>query len=128
MKTALYLRVSTEDQAREGYSLEVQRETLEAFAKREGLEVYKVYSDNGISGYSSDRPALAALLADAKGGKFGLVLVSKLDRFSRNLKDLLHLVDQLSKYEVGFKSAGEPFDTTTSASFSTTSSNLAGLL
>ncbi|MDD2803954.1 MAG: recombinase family protein [Elusimicrobiales bacterium] len=115
MKTALYLRVSTEDQAREGYSLEVQRETLEAFAKREGLEVYKVYSDNGISGYSSDRPALAALMADAKGGKFGLVLVSKLDRFSRNLKDLLHLVDQLSKYEVGFKSAGEPFDTTTSA-------------
>ena len=48
MKTALYLRVSTEDQVREGYSLEVQRETLEAFAKREGLEVYKVYSDNGV--------------------------------------------------------------------------------
>jgi len=115
MKTALYLRVSTEDQAREGYSLEVQRETLEAFAKREGLEVYKVYSDNGISGYSSDRPALAALLADAKGGKFGLVLVSKLDRFSRNLKDLLSLVDTLSDQGVGFKSAGEPFDTTTSA-------------
>jgi len=115
MKIALYLRVSTEDQAREGYSLEVQRETLEAFAKREGLEVYKVYSDNGISGYSSDRPALAALMADAKGGKFGLVLVSKLDRFSRNLKDLLHLVETLSCDNVAFKSAGEPFDTTTSA-------------
>jgi len=115
MKTALYLRVSTEDQAREGYSLEVQRETLEAFAKREGLEVYKVYSDNGISGYSTNRPALAALMADAKGGKFGLVLVSKLDRFSRNLKDLLQLVDTLYTQNVGFKSAGEPFDTTTSA-------------
>ncbi|MBI4801114.1 MAG: recombinase family protein [Elusimicrobia bacterium] len=116
MKTALYLRVSTEDQAKEGYSLEVQRETLEAFAKREGFEVYKVYSDDGISGYTSDRrPELAALLADAKGGKFGLVLVSKLDRFSRNLKDLLNLVDELCSYGAGFKSAGEPFDTTTSA-------------
>ena len=82
MKTALYLRVSTEDQAREGTSLEVQRETLEAFAKREGLEVYKVYSDDGISGATTDRPALAALMADAKGGKFGLVLVAKIDRFS----------------------------------------------
>ena len=116
MKTALYLRVSTEDQAKEGYSLEVQREVLEAFAKKEGLEVYKVYSDDGISGYTSDRrPALAALLADAKADKFGLVLVSKLDRFSRNLRDLLNLVDDLCSYGVGFKSAGEPFDTTTSA-------------
>jgi len=116
MKTALYLRVSTEDQAKEGYSLEVQREVLEAFAKKEGLEVYKVYSDDGISGYTSDRrPALAALLADAKGGKFGLVLVSKLDRFSRNLRDLLNLVEELCSYGAGFKSAGEPFDTTTSA-------------
>ena len=115
MKTALYLRVSTEDQAREGYSLEVQRETLEAFVKREGHEIFKVYSDEGISGATTRRPALAALLADAKGGKFGLVLVAKLDRFSRNLKDLLILVDELCSYGVGFKSAGEPFDTTTSA-------------
>ncbi|MCX5784124.1 MAG: recombinase family protein, partial [Elusimicrobia bacterium] len=116
MKIALYLRVSTEDQAKEGYSLEVQRETLEAFAKREGLEIYKIYSDDGISGYTSDRrPALAALLADAKSGKFDLVLVSKLDRFSRNLRDLLNLVEELCSYGVGFKSAGEPFDTTTSA-------------
>jgi len=114
MKTALYLRVSTEDQAREGTSLEVQRETLEAFAKREGLEVYKVYSDDGISGATTDRPALAALMADAKGGKFGLVLVAKIDRFSRNLRDLLNLVDHLSGHGVGFKSAGEPFDSTTS--------------
>ena len=115
MKTALYLRVSTEDQAKEGYSLQVQREVLEAFAKKEGFEVYKVYSDDGISGYTSDRPALNALLADAKSGKFGLVLVSKLDRFSRNLRDLLNLVDELCSYGAGFKSAGEPFDTTTSA-------------
>ncbi len=115
MKTAIYIRVSTEDQAKEGYSLEVQREYLESFAKREGLEVFKIYQDDGISGYSTERPALKELLKDAKEKKFDLVLVYKIDRFSRNLKDLLNLVDELSTYGVGFKSATEPFDTTTSA-------------
>ena len=115
MQIAIYIRVSTEDQAKEGYSLEVQREYLESFAKREGLEIFKVYQDDGISGYSTERPALKNLLKDAKEKKFNLVLVYKIDRFSRNLKDLLNLVDELSTYGVGFKSATEPFDTTTSA-------------
>ncbi|MCD6311718.1 MAG: recombinase family protein, partial [Elusimicrobia bacterium] len=108
-------RVSTEDQVKEGYSLEVQREYLEAFAKREGYEIFKAYSDEGISAFSTRRTALQKLLADAKTKKFDLVLVHKIDRFSRNLKDLLNLVDELSSYGVGFKSATEPFDTTTSA-------------
>jgi len=115
MKIAIYIRVSTEDQAKEGYSLEVQREYLEAFAKREGYEIFEMYSDDGISAYSTRRPALQKLLADAKAKRFKLVLVHKIDRFSRNLKDLLMLVDELSSYGVGFKSATEPFDTTTSA-------------
>ncbi|MBI5123197.1 recombinase family protein, partial [Candidatus Roizmanbacteria bacterium] len=114
MITAIYIRVSTEDQAKEGYSLEVQREYLESFAKREGLEIFKVYQDDGISGYSTERPALKELLKAAKEKKFDLVLVYKIDRFSRNLKDLLNLVDELSTYGVGFKSGTEPFDTTTS--------------
>jgi len=115
MKCSAYIRVSTEDQAKEGYSLEVQREQLESFAKREGLELFKVYQDDGISGYTTERPALKELLKDAKQKKFDLVLVYKIDRFSRNLKDMLNLVDELSSYGVGFKSATEPFDTTTSA-------------
>src|SRR3989338_11439506 len=115
MKISIYIRVSTEDQAKEGYSLEVQREYLESFAVREGYEIFKVYSDDGISAYSTRRPALQALLADAKAKRFELVLVHKIDRFSRNLKDLLMLIDELSSYGVGFKSATEPFDTTTSA-------------
>ncbi|MDP2940256.1 MAG: recombinase family protein, partial [Candidatus Omnitrophota bacterium] len=112
---AIYVRVSTEDQAKEGYSLEVQREYLESFAVREGYEIFKVYSDDGISAYSTRRPALQALLVDAKAKRFEFVLVHKIDRFSRNLKDLLMLVDELSSYGVAFKSATEPFDTTTSA-------------
>ena len=114
MKIAIYTRVSTEDQAKEGYSLEVQREYLESFTKREGYEVFKVYSDDGISAYSTRRPALQELLVDAKAKRFELVVVYKIDRFSRNLKDLLVLVDELSSYGVAFKSATEPFDTTTS--------------
>ena len=71
---ALYTRVSTEDQIKEVYSLEVQREDLESFAKREDLEIFKVYQDDGISGYSTERPALKELLKDAKEKKFDLVL------------------------------------------------------
>jgi len=63
MNSAIYIRVSTEDQAKEGYSLEVQREFLESFAKREGLDVFKIYQDDGISGYSAERPALSLSLA-----------------------------------------------------------------
>ena len=71
MRIAIYIRVSTEDQAKEGYSLAVQREYLESFAKREGLEkIFKVYRDDGISGYSTERPALKELLKDAKDRKF----------------------------------------------------------
>src|SRR3989338_7590165 len=115
MNIAIYVRVSTEDQAKEGYSLEVQKEHLESFANREGYEVFRVYCDDGVSAYSTRRPALQALFADAKAKRFELVVVHKIDRFSRNLKDLLMLVDELSYYGVAFKSATEPFDTTTSA-------------
>ena len=115
LRIAIYTRVSTEDQAKEGYSLEVQREYLESFVKREGDEVSKIYSDDGISAYSTRREALQQLLKDAKDKKFELVLVYKIDRFSCNLKDLLNLVDELSNCGVAFKSATEPFDTSTSA-------------
>jgi site-specific DNA recombinase len=115
MKTSIYTRVSTEDQVREGYSLEVQREYLLNYAKQQGCEVFEVYSDEGISAGTTDRPALQKLLKDAKAKKFELVIVYKIDRFSRRLKDLIGLVDQLASYGVGFKSATEPFDTTTSA-------------
>jgi len=119
MKVALYTRVSTDEQAREGYSLEVQREYLEEFAKRQGWEIYypqegKVYADD-ITGYTLDRPALKQLLVGARRKKFDLVLVYKIDRFSRKLKDMLNLIDELEDMGIGFKSATEPFDTMTSA-------------
>ena len=69
MKVALYTRVSTEDQAREGTSLEVQKEFLVSYAQREGWDIPEVYIDDGYSGYSMERPALRKLLADAKKEK-----------------------------------------------------------
>ena len=120
MKVAIYTRVSTEDQAREGTSLEVQEEFLVNYAKREGWTIYypfkkRIYMDDGYSGYSTERPALKKLLEDAKRKKFEMVLVHKIDRFSRNLRELLNLVDELEKYSISFKSATEFYDTTTSA-------------
>ena len=82
MKVAIYIRVSTEEQAREGYSMEVQREYLLDHAKRLGWEVYKIYSDDE-SGYVLDRPALNEMLKDAKTKKFELIITYKLDRFFR---------------------------------------------
>jgi len=70
MNIAIYIRVSTEDQTKEGYSCEVQREYLESFAKREGLEIFKVYQDDGISGYSTERPALKELIKDVNEERF----------------------------------------------------------
>ena len=121
MKVALYTRVSTEDQAREGFSLEVQRDFLLKYAKEHGWEIFcsiphcTVYQEDGVSGYSMDRPVLQRLLADAGRKSFDLVLVYKQDRLSRNLKDMLNLLDQLSRWGIGYKSATEPFDTTISA-------------
>ncbi|MDD5593608.1 MAG: recombinase family protein [Candidatus Margulisbacteria bacterium] len=115
MKVAIYTRVSTEDQAREGYSLEVQKEYLTNYAGQNGYEIFDYYADEGISAGTTDRPALQRVLKDAKDKKIALVLVYKIDRFSRRLKDLLELVDKLEDFGAGFKSATEPFDTTTSA-------------
>ena len=114
MKVAIYTRVSTEDQAKEGYSIEVQREYLLDHANRLGWQVYKIYTDDQ-SGYVLDRPGLKEMLQDARAKKFELIITYKLDRFSRKLKDLLNIVDELEGYGVAYKSATEPFDTTTSA-------------
>ena len=98
-----------------GTLLEVQRDNLISFAKNNGWEIVKVYQDDGISGYTSERPTLRKLLREAKLKKFNIVLVYKIDRFSRRLKDLLTLIDELDSWGIGFKSTIEQFDTTTSS-------------
>lgn len=120
MKVAIYTRVSTEDQVREGTSLEVQREFLERFAKNSEWEIYypklgEIYQDEGYSGSLAKRPALDALIRDAKLKKFDIVLCYKVDRFARKNKLLLDLVELLENLGIGFKSATESFDTVSAA-------------
>ena len=85
---ALYIRVSTLDQAREGYSLAAQQAALEAWA-REHNYVSALYQDAGISGKDIDhRPAVRQLLADVEAGKINTVAVWALSRFTRSVADL----------------------------------------
>jgi len=120
-RVAIYTRVSTEDQAREGFSLQVQRETLHEFADRHEWEIVcsipgkDIYEDDGYSGYSTERPAFKILQVDASRKFFDIILVYKQDRLSRKLKDLLAFLEELESWGIGIKSATEPFDTTSSA-------------
>jgi site-specific DNA recombinase len=111
-RCAIYTRVSTEEQAREGYSLPAQEERLRAHAKSQGWAVYKLYMDDGYSAGSRNRPALKRLLAEAALKRFDVVLAYKIDRLSRSLKDLIDIVAELNQFDVGFKSCTELIDTT----------------
>jgi len=116
MNVALYLRVSTEEQAKEGYSIASQRERLEAFCKSQGWEIYDYYIDDGFSGKDLNRPAVQRLLKDAKEERFSAVLVYRLDRFSRRAVDILRVVEEvLEPRRISLKSVTESFDTSTIA-------------
>ena len=113
-KVAIYVRVSTTNQAEEGYSIDEQIDKLEAYCKIKDWTVYKVYTDGGFSGSNTERPALESLIKDANKKKFDTVLVYKLDRLSRSQKDTLFLIeDVFIKNGIEFLSLQENFDTST---------------
>ena len=113
-KVAIYVRVSTTNQAEEGYSIEEQIDKLESYCKIKDWTVYKVYTDGGFSGSNTKRPALERLIKDADKKKFDTVLVYKLDRLSRSQKDTLFLIeDVFIKNGIEFLSLQENFDTST---------------
>ena len=115
-RVAIYCRVSTIEQAQEGYSVDEQRRRCIEYCEKEGHEVFKVYEDRGISGKNiSGRPGLKDLLKDANAGKFDLVIVWKLNRISRRLIDILNIVDTLDKNKIAFRSLTESFETETPA-------------
>lgn len=111
---ALYCRVSTDEQAREGVSLEEQQERLKAYCRAMGWsDQVIVFVDDGFSAKSLDRPELKRLLHAVKSGVISRIMVTKLDRMSRRLLDLLNLIDLFQDYEVSFVSISESFDTNT---------------
>ncbi|MFZ5353765.1 MAG: recombinase family protein [Bacillota bacterium] len=113
-KAAIYVRVSTEEQAKDGVSIAAQIETLTQYCRLYGVEIYDIYKDLGASGKSiSKRKGLQQLLKDASREEFGLLLVWKISRLSRSLKDLLNILDILDTYGISFVSYSEKLDTST---------------
>jgi site-specific DNA recombinase len=113
-KAALYIRVSTDAQREEGYSIDAQKQMLEAHCVSRGIQEYEFYIDGGYTGSNIDRPELQRLLNDARAGAIGFVIVYKLDRLSRSQKDTLYIIeDVLNPHNVGFTSINEHMDTAT---------------
>ena len=111
-KVAIYIRVSTQEQAIHGYSIGEQRERLIAFCKAHDWLVGEVFTDSGYSGANLDRPGMQRLIEQIK--EFDLVLVYKLDRLSRSQRDTLHLIEDIFlPAGVDFVSISESFDTST---------------
>jgi len=126
IRVAIYTRVSSQEQAEKGTSLESQAEQLEAFCKAQKWEVFNQYTDPGFSGKDGKRPALQALRRDAKVGCFEKVIVWRLDRLARNQKLILELESEFREQDVAIFSMKEMLDTSTS--FGRTLFQLVGLI
>lgn len=110
MRAGLQIRVSTLEQAIEGYSLAAQEKKLREYAKFKGYEIVGVYRDDGYSGASLNRPGLRRLMSDIEADKLDIVLIYKQDRLTRSVKDLLNLLDVFDKHNVALYSITENID------------------
>jgi site-specific DNA recombinase len=114
LKTGIYVRVSTEEQAKEGFSIMAQEDKLKDYVKIKDWQLYDVYIDDGISGKNIEgRPEVNRLIADVVKGEVENVLVFKIDRLTRSTKDLISLVDLFNDHDCAFNSLMESIDTHT---------------
>lgn len=115
-RVAIYIRVSTREQALEGYSLDAQERVLKEYCKTKNYVITNVYSDEGISAKDiKHRPGMLQLLDDSRKDMFDVVLVWKLTRFSRNMANLMSVCEDLDKRGISLVSYSEAFDSTTPA-------------
>ena len=109
----IYIRVSTEDQAREGFSLPEQGKRLRAMCEYKGYEIYDVYQDAGISAKTGNkRPAFDQLLQDIKDRKCNTIVVLKLDRLTRSVYDWENILKFLEENEAYLDCANDDINTT----------------
>ena len=108
MRCAIYVRVSREEQL-EGWSLDAQLEQCQALAALRKWQIAHVYEEPGRSAKTDLRPAFQRLMHHAAARRFDLILVHKLDRFSRSLADVVKNVAQLKEVDVGLVSVAEPW-------------------
>ena len=117
MKKAIavgYCRVSTEEQAKEGISLDVQKDKIEKYTELHNLELLKVITDKGVSGKDLNREGITKILSLISDGSINHIIVYKMDRLTRRTFDLLYLVEEVfKKNNVQFHSITEKIDTTT---------------
>jgi len=109
MKAALYVRVSTEEQSAEGYSLEAQRSFLQDYCTVENWEIADIYEDAGYSGRNTKRPEYRRMMDEVD--KWDVMLVLKMDRIHRNSRNFMNMMYDLDKKGKKFASATESLDT-----------------
>ncbi len=111
LRAALYTRVSTDEQANEGYSLDAQLSKLKNYCKFEGWEIAAVYCEEGESGRNTKRPQYQKMMSESNS--WDVVLVYKMDRIHRNSVNLAKMMEDLDRQGKGFCSVQEKFDTST---------------
>lgn len=109
----LYPRVSTEDQSRFGHSLDEQEEKLKQLCEFKDYEIYKVYREEGVSAKNMERPKFQEMIEDMKNGKINKIVVYKLDRLTRSIKDLESICTMLEEYNCSLESVAEEINTDT---------------
>ena len=115
LRVGLYGRVSTEEQALRGFSIEAQVDALKEYSQKNNMKIVDIYLDEGISGAKPPlkRPALKRLLEDVEAGKIDMILFTKLDRWFRSVKEYFKVQDVLENNGVEWKAIQENYDTTT---------------
>jgi len=108
-RVAIYTRVSTEDQAKEGFSLGAQLDRLESYCEAQGWEVAEKYVDDGHTGRNTRRPAYQRMMAEKE--RWDIILVLKMDRIHRNSKNFMIMMENLEKWGKKFTSMNESLDT-----------------
>ncbi|QIW89333.1 hypothetical protein Gp_59 [Bacillus phage vB_Bacillus_1020A] len=112
MKCIAYVRVSTEEQAKHGYSIAAQTEKLEAYCVSQSWDLVETVVDDGYSAKDMDRPYFQKMINRIKQGGIDVLLVYRLDRLTRSVLDLYNILQILDDHNCKFKSATEVYDTT----------------
>jgi DNA invertase Pin-like site-specific DNA recombinase len=116
-RAALYPRVSTEEQAKYGYSIKAQIDALTEYCDKNEIKIVDIYADEGVSGGKSamKRPAMKRLLEDVQAGKIDVILFTRLDRWFRNIKEYYKVQEILEKHSVSWKTILEDYETESSS-------------
>lgn len=113
MRASIYTRVSTLEQAQKGYSLQAQEQKAREYCEYQGYTVEGIYCDDGFSGKDLNRPAISNLINLVKAQKTDIIIIYKLDRISRRVRDVIDLVEMLTNKGIQLYSLNDNIDLTT---------------